>query len=345
MSVTIRDVAKAAEVSPSTVSKVINKSPLISQKTTDHVNSIIEQMQYVPNTRARNFAKQETKSVVFLTLFERHMALLDPYIFEILSGAEQVVKRSGFYINYISASSIDEAYEIVKKIVVEKSSDGIIIHGYAVSPKITTLLMEKRFPHILIGNPAFESSSCWVDINNVIAGEIAARYLFDCGVKKLAFIGGKKADTISQMRLQGIKKFAVNNQLPLWHYNVNDEDLITEAGYASAKEALSGKEPPDGIICENSLFAGSVVKAIHEAKLSIPNDISLICFDNYPFSFFVDPLPTVVDIDVFALGSEAARYLLKKIKNPNFNIQGYISLPTIIERDSTKKKTHPSRQE
>lgn len=337
MSITIRDVAKIAGVSPSTVSKVINKSPLISQKTVDHVNSIVQELQYVPNTRARNFAKQETKNVVFLTLFEKHMALLNPYIFEILSGAEQIVKENGFYINYISASNIGEAYEIVKKIIVEKSSDGIIIHGYAVSPKITALLIEKKFPHILIGNPAFKSSSCWVDINNVVAGEIAARYLFDCGVKKLAFIGGKKADTISQMRFQGVKKFATYNQLLLSHYHVNDSEFNAETGYALAKEALSNKERPDGIICENSLFAGSVVKAIREAGLSIPDDISLICFDNYPFSFFVDPLPTVVDIDVFTLGAEAARYLLKKIKNPDFNIQGYISLPTIIERNSTKK--------
>lgn len=335
MAITIRDVAKAAGVSPSTVSKVINKSPLISQKTINHVNSVIKELNYIPNIRARNFAKQETKSIVYLTLFEKHMALLNPYIFEILSGAEQITKDKGFNINYISASDIEEAYEIIKKIVVEKSSDGIIIHGYAVSHNITSLLIKYKFPHLLIGKPAFDSSSCWVDINNVVAGEIAARYLFDCGVKKFAYIGGKKTDAISQMRFQGIKKFANQNQLNLSHYHMKDNELIPKAGYALAKEALTNK--PDGIICENSLFVSSVFKAINEVKLSIPDDISLICFDNYPFSFFVDPLPTVVDIDVFTLGVEAARYLLKIIKNPNFNIQGYISSPSIIERDSTKK--------
>lgn len=338
MSVTIRDVAKAAGVSPSTVSKVLNKSPLISQPTIDLVNSVIEELHYVPNLRARNFAKGETKSIVFLTLFEPHMALMNPYIFEICSGIEQVVKTKDYALHYISAASIEEAHQIVQRLIIEKSADGIILHGYAVSPEIASLLVEHQFPHVLIGKPGFECSACWIDNNNILAGEVAINYLYECNLRKIAFIGGRKTDRISQMRFHGVRQFAMQKSLTLLPEHLKHGEPTIEDGYRLAREVLSSSVLPDGIICENSLSAVGVVKAIREANLSIPDDISFICFDNYPFSFMIDPLPTVVDIDVYSLGTEAGKLLLRKIKNPNLHFQSYITLPSVLERNSTPRR-------
>lgn len=130
---------------------------------------------------------------------------------------------------------------------------------------------------MLIGKPSFETSACWTDVNNILAGELAMKYLYECGMRKIAFIGGRKTDHISQMRFG---------------------EANIDTGYQLTREILSVDDIPDGIVCENSLPACGVVKAIKEAGLLIPKDISFICFDNYPFSFMIDPLPTVVDIDV-----------------------------------------------
>lgn len=337
MTVTIRDVAKVAGVSPSTVSKVLNHSPLISKETTDLVNAVMEQLHYIPNLRARNFATQQTRSIIFLTLSEPHMAFMNPYIFEIMTGVEKIVHSKQYTLNFINALSIEEAYQIVQQMIAAKSADGIILHGYAVSPQITELLTAYQFPHILIGKPPFESTACWIDVNNIVAGEIAAGYLYNCGLRKLAFIGGRKKDRISQMRFHGVRQFAAQRSIPLASEHILHGEPTIADGYQLAKELLASSPLPEGIICENSLSAVGVVKAIRELNLSIPNDISFICFDNYPFSFMIDPLPTVVDIDVYGLGIEAARALLKKIREPQLHVQSYMTLPVVLECNSTPR--------
>lgn len=336
MSITIRDVAKAAGVSPSTVSKVLNHSPLISPQTTDHVNSVMKELHYIPNMRARNFAKQKTKTIVFLTLSEPHMALMNPYVFEILTGTEEIFHKEDYMLQFVNALSLDDAYQVIQKIIATKNADGIILHGYAVSPEITNLLLTQQFPHILIGKPCFETTSSWIDINNIVAGEIAASFLYDCGIRRMAFIGGRKQDRISQMRLHGVRQFATQRFIPISkQYVLFGEPTIAE-GYKLTSQLLSSLPIPDGIICENSITAVGVVKAIHEYGFCIPKDISFICFDNYPFSFMIDPLPTVVDINVYSLGVEAAKNLLKIIKCPQLHVQSYITLPSVIQRNSTK---------
>lgn len=339
MTITIRDVAKAACVSPSTVSKVLNNSPYISQPTIDLVNSKIKELDYIPNLRARNFARGETKNIVFLTLSEPHLALMNPYIFEIFSGVEEITRSKNYYLNYMSAGSHKDALLTVKKLITEKSCDGIILHGYAVSPDITTLLIRESFPHMLIGKPCFDTNACWIDVNNILAGEAAVRYLAECNLKKIAFVGGRKNDRITQMRYQGIRQFLLQKSIPFSKEHIKFGEPTIEHGYSLTREILTTNSIPDAIICENSLSAVGVVKAIREFDLSIPEDISFICFDNYPFSFMIDPLPTVVDIDVYTLGTEAAISLIRKIKNKNLSVQGYITLPTILERKSTPMKS------
>ncbi len=152
----------------------------------------------------------------------------------------------------------------------------------------------------------------------------------------MAFIGGRKQDRISQMRLHGVHQFATQRLIPISpKYLLYGEPTIAE-GYKLTTQLLSCSPIPDDIICENSITAAGVVKAIHEHELSIPKDISFICFDNYPFSFMIDPLPTVVDINVYSLGVETAKNLLKILKCPQMYIQSYITLPSIIQRNSTK---------
>lgn len=338
MSVTIRDVAKAAGVSPSTVSKVLNHSPLISPETTAHVNAVMKELNYIPNMRARNFAKQKTKTVVFLTLSEPHMALMNPYIFEIFTGTEEIFHQEDYMLQFVNALSLEDAYQVIQKLIVTKNADGIILHGYAVSQEITNLLLTEQFPHILIGKPCFETTSSWIDINNIVAGEIAASFLYDCGIRRMAFIGGRKQDRISQMRLHGVRQFAVQRSIPIPKQYVFYGEPTSAEGYMLTTQLLSSSTIPDGIICENSITAVGVVKAIHEHGLSIPEDISFLCFDNYPFSFMIDPLPTVVDINVHSLGVEAAKSLLKIIKCPQLHIQSYITFPSVIQRDSTYKR-------
>lgn len=100
--------------------------------------------------------------------------------------------------------------------------------------------------------------------------------------------------------------------------------------------AIKLPEPPDGIVCSNNFLAFGAIQAIKKRNLSIPRDIKIVSFDNYPLSPYTDPPLSVVDIDVFELGVHAAEALLNKMKNPNLQIRYNIISPTLIVRESSK---------
>ncbi|BCN31336.1 LacI family DNA-binding transcriptional regulator [Anaeromicropila herbilytica] len=338
MGITMKDVAREAGVSVSTVSKVLNDGASISGATKEHVREIMRRLQYQPNEQARNFARQKTNNVVFLSKLEKHTAFKNPHMFEIMCGAEEILSTNNYNLSFKGIKEDIEALNLVKDIVGRKSADGIIIHGSVTSKELVDLLVKSEYPHIIIGRPFFKCSACWIDINNSISGQMAAEHLTKCGYERIAFVGGPKSDEISSKRLNGFIS-AIHDH----GYHVRDKyikygDYSKESGYELGIELLQEKEPPEAIICENNQIALGVVKAINFKNKKIPEDIAIITFDDFPLSRMIDPLLTVVDIDVYDMGYQAGTILMRKIISPELHVQSYTTLPRLIVRDSTINK-------
>lgn len=340
MSITIKDVAREAGVSISTVSKVINHAPTISETTVEKVNAIMKELNYFPNIRARNFAQQSTHNIVFLTKLERDVAFKNPHMFEIMCGAQKALANKDYSLSIMSIDNETEESDAVKKIIAQKSVDGIIVHGSVINRELCSILVKTNFPHIAIGRPDFESQICWIDTNNYLSGEIAATHLYECGYQRIAFIGGCESDQISAHRLQGFK--TIMNQK-----NIIENPMLIRFGNSSINcyfeqmnIVLNSGEKVDAVICENNNIALGVVKSINAHSLSIPDDIALLTFDEYPFSHIIEPIPTVVNINVFDMGFQAGSTLIRKIKNPSLQVQSYTTLPELIVRSSTAGKLH-----
>jgi LacI family transcriptional regulator len=335
MSITIKDVAREAGVSVSTVSKVLNDGSSISEATKIHVRSIMEKLQYRPNEQARNFARQKTNNIIFLAKLEQHTAFNNPHMFEIMCGAQDILSRETYNLSFKGVKDDEEALFLVKDTIGRKSADGIIVHGSATTPEIVNLLVKSNFAHIIIGKPAFQNAACWIDTNNSISGQIAAKHLVECGYEKIAFVGGGKEDEISTKRLKGFV-----STMHDYGYWVRDSYIkygifTKESGYNLTMELLQEVEQPQAIICEDNQIALGVVKALNKAGKRIPNDIALVTFDDFPLSRMIDPLLTVVDIDVYDMGYQAASILIRKINNPSLHVQSYTTLPQLIVREST----------
>ncbi|MDF2632053.1 MAG: alanine racemase [Caproiciproducens sp.] len=336
MSVTIKDVAREAGVSPSTVSKIINHSPTISDATSQQVQNVMERLHYFPNAQARNFATQTTHNIVFLTKLEPHTAFTNPHMFEIMCGVREALAKREYNLSFVSVSQEEDAACVAERIIAQKSADGMVVHGSATTKDLTLFLVKSNFPHVIIGKPAFESQACWIDINNHLSGQIAAEHLLDCGYKRIAFIGGKPEDGISAQRLKGFIKVMEDKGVAVPANFIKDGDSTKLDGFLLANELLEGMCPPEAIICESDSIALGVVKSIGAHGYSIPDDIALICFDDFPLSRLIDPTPTVVDIDVHDMGFQAGSILIRKIKNPALQVQTYTTLPNLIVRESTK---------
>lgn len=335
MAITIKDVAREAGVSTATVSKVIHNKPSISEATRKHVYEVMKTLNYLPNAQASNLARKCSNNIIFLTLTELNSAFSNPHMFEIMSGAQQVIHSKKYNFSFHGVPDLDAAYREAMDIITRKTSDGILVHGSATSKELIHLLVESDFPHVVIGRPPFATSACWIDINNRVSGQVATNYLGECGYTKIAFVGGAETDSISNLRLQGFLSTMQTNGLPVSNHFIKHGTYSKASGFRMMEEILNSGSIPDAVICESNQIAMGVSSAIEKHGLTVPDDIGLITFDNYPLSQLIEPALTVVDIDVWEMGQQAATILLRKIKKPALQVQSYTTLPHLIVRSST----------
>lgn len=334
MAVTIKDVAKAAGTSVSTVSKVINGHYSISEETSQRVKEVIRELNYYPSSSAQSFAKGRTKIVAVLANLAPNTAFQNPHLFEIIAGMEETLRAKGYRL-FLRGVDETNAYEVAEEIISRRSADAVAIHVSVLTHPLSALLSRLRFPHIVLGMPNFESQVCWIDNNNVYSGTIAASYLLSKGYRRIAFLGGQYYDLGSTLRLQGVRQGLKDALFPLDDQYVWLGESTRTDGYRMTKQLLAEKQLPDAIICANNYIAMGCVAAVQEQGLRIPDDLGILAFDDYPLSQFVDPQLTVVDINVRDLGNQAAKSLMDIIRHPNMQIQTYVTTSNLIERNST----------
>lgn len=335
MPITINDVAKEAGVSPSTVSKVLNNWSTISDATVEKVNAAVKKLNYTPNARAVNFARQSTQNIVFLTALARDEAYKNPHMFDIMCGVHNEFAKENYTLTLVDTSRESYAGETAEKVIFQKYADGIVVHGSAINESVGDLLLKQQFPHIIIGHPNFSNQLCWIDTNHTLAGEFAAEHMLSCGYTDAAFIGGKKTDTISMHRQRGFLGL-----MSKYGYKIPDSHIVytNSSIQESMDETLSllnGENLPRAIICENNVIALGVAKAIEKTNLRIPEDIAFVTFDAYPYSGIIDPTPTIIDISMYDMGIQAGQMMLHKLKNPSLQIQSYTTLPVLIQGKTT----------
>lgn len=341
MAVTIKQVAQAAGVSTATVSKVINNKPYISEQTRAHVRRIMEEMDYRPNNQAANFAKGCSKNIIFLAVTETHTAFHNPHMFEIMCGAQAMIHSRNYNFSFIGVPSQAAACHEVSEIVGRKAADGILIHGSATCRPLVEYLVKTGFPHVIIGRPPFSNTACWIDINNHVSGHLAAKYLNECGYRRVAFLGGPREDEISRHRLHGFLSSMRLFRLEVEDSYVKYGSYSRESGFHMMEELLTVTPLADAVICEDNKIAMGAVSAIRRHGMSIPRDMGIITFDDYPLSQLIDPPLTVVDIDVNSMGKQAAEILLKRLRTPSLNVQSFTTNPELIVRSSTRNLQAP----
>lgn len=338
MAVTIKDVAKMAGTSTATVSKVLNGSYSISEETTLRIKKVMDELNYQPNQRARNFAKQSSKTIIFVTKLEQNTGFNNPHMFEIMCGLENVLSKKGYSL-CVKSVAPSETCEYIKESYETRSADGFVIHASVLSKELDELMYHMSIPHILLGNPNFTSHLCWIDIDNKLAGELAAKHLLEKGYHRLAFIGGRAEDQISKHRLDGVMSVLKEHDIIVPNEYFQNGESECDSAYATVNKILKMHHIPDALICANNYIAYGCVNALHDKGIRIPDDIAIITFDDFPFSKILKPSLTVVNIDVYDMGVQAGKYIIQKIKKNNLYMQSYITLPALIERKSVKEQS------
>lgn len=334
MGVTIKDVAKAAGVSISTVSKVINGHYSISDETQERVRQVIRELNYYPSASAQSFAKGATRTIIALTDLGPNITFSNPHMFEIIAGMEGALRSRGYRLVLCGAQP-STACEMAEEFISRRSADALAIHVSIMTHQLAALLMRTHFPHIVLGKPTFDSQVCWIDINNTSSGLIAASHLAQEGYQRIAFLGGQDHDRNSVDRLEGIRQGLESVGLYLDDQYIWQGDSTPADGLRMADKLLSREPLPDAVVCANNYIALGCVSAIREHGLEIPKQLAVMTFDDHPFSQIMEPPLTVVDIDVRGMGSQAGKFLMDMIRHPNTQVQTYVTTSNLMIREST----------
>ncbi|MBL8119307.1 MAG: LacI family DNA-binding transcriptional regulator [Anaerolineae bacterium] len=310
--VTIIDVARASGVSYSTVSRVLNGYEFVKEDTRQRVLEAAEKLGYVANLQARSLAGGHSNIIGVLV-----PGLDNSYIGEIIRGVDEELARANYDLMLYTTHRQRGHEQRYVNTIANGLTDGLLLVVPEVPTDYLKALSEKSFPHVLIDQSNVRDSSSMVDSTNWQGAYDATRYLIELGHRRIGFITGMMELSSAGERLDGYRAALTDHSIPFLPELVAPGDFWQRSGHKSGLQLLDLPAPPTAIFASNDLMAFGLMEAIRERNLSVPEDISIVGFDDIPQSSIVYPPLTTVRQPLDQMGRVAARLLLEQIENPD----------------------------
>ena len=328
------DVAKRANVSFMTVSRVINGSNNVKKETREKVLKAIDELGYYPNAAARALNRNKTNVIGIIVPYYEHF-LAAPYFVELLLGIEGYVSVRGYDLifNTSTNKSDNKDYSILYK---QRKVDGVIIIAPSIHDSALQKLVSDRVPFIIVGGREKHKSISYVDIDNLKGTRQAIRYLLELGHSRIGFVTGLLYVIDGKKRLQGYMSTLKSHNIEVDENLIFKGDFTEKSGYDALYYFLSLRHPPSAIFCSNDHMAVGVFKAAHEQNLKIPDDLSVVGFDDINMASFLSPPLTTIRQPIDELGKTAAKLMLDCIENKSNWGRKIIIEPELIIRSSCR---------
>jgi LacI family transcriptional regulator len=334
--VTIKDVAKKAGLSITTVSLVLNNKGRVGEETRRKVLQAIEELGYYPERSARNLASRTTGNIGFI-LTEEHFSRSEPFYTKIFLGTEFESRNRNYYVLLTTVPS-QFSKDSNPRFLLENNVDGVIFAG-KVSKKYVKYVEELGIPFILVDFDIPERKVSAVMIDNVRGGELAVEHFLKLGYKKIAFIGGDIEHPSIKERLEGYKRameragVKCEDELCV----IDEPDTRVINGYRACEKLLS-KFKPDAIFSANDAMAIGCLRFLKEKGIKVPDEIAIIGFDDIEACIHVEPRLTTIRVDKEELGVVAVKRLVEMIKNPGAGINRVYVPVELVVRESCGAK-------
>ncbi len=337
MSVTIKDVAKVCGVSPSTVSRVVADNPRISLETKKKVREAMEELGYHPNFNARSLVANSTATIGIIMPRATEDVFLHPFFPEVIRGISVAAHEKDYMILITTGSTQEEQLEAVSKMIHGKRVDGVILLSSQENDPIISMLIKWDFPFVLIGSPdQYIDQVNYVDNDNITAAKSATLHLLQSDHQRIAFIGGSKDLVVTKHRLEGYKQALSLVDIPYDEAMTAFVAFSKEEGYVAIQQLFYVEKKPTAILVTDDLIAIGVLTALKEQGYKIPEDVSVVSFNNFSMAELYNPSLTSVDISIYSLGYKAAKRLFLLIKDASMNPQ-HIEVPyKLVIRQSSK---------
>ncbi|MDQ0232522.1 LacI family DNA-binding transcriptional regulator [Metabacillus malikii] len=308
MAVTIKDIAKIANVSHTTVSRALNNSPLIKEKTKQKILAIATELNYSPDVHARSLVLQKSYTIgLFFTSLSNGTS--SSFLAETIRGVNSVIDEK----YHLFVRGIDDFKDF--SAISEKRFDGIILMSQSdVDDAFIRHVTEHKIPLVVLNRYVDNESIVNILSNDREGAYEAVKYLISEGHRDIAIIEGTAQFKSSIERKEGYVQAMLELNVPIDHKFIVKANYDMESGYEAMRSLLSLPTIPSAVFCSNDDMAIGAMKAIYEANLNVPNDISIIGFDDIGFSQYTIPALSTVKRPIEQISKVGAEKLMENVE-------------------------------
>ncbi|WP_213518995.1 LacI family DNA-binding transcriptional regulator [Paenibacillus montaniterrae] len=335
---TIYDIAKLANVSVATVSRVINSTAPVKDSTRKKIEALIQQYQFQPNAMARSLLKKETGIIGIIV-----PDLTNPFYTEVLAGAEQEALTTGH--TFLLTNSVGDYQKESQylSIMREKRVDGMIFLGGRINLKIGDEELDQELiqhastiPTVLVNGTVKGNALTRVATDEYTGTCMAVQHLIECGHKQIGFLGGEMHMSTTSTKLRAFKKTMREAGLEVREEWILTDSFSIYSGRKQMEKLLQLADKPTAVMCVNDFVAIGAIKTAVDHELTIPDDMSIIGFDDIPLSHHFIPEITTVSQEANELGRTAIQ-VLQKLMNQEKVKKHTVIEPKLIVRKSSAR--------
>ncbi len=339
MKVTIYEVAKRANVSISTASKALNDRHDVSEATKQRVREIAKELNYEPSHYARALATRKTNNIGVITVrYYKTPMLTNPFYSKIIEGIEEQLIGTGLNLltNILSKEQLES--QEIPRMIKEKNVDGVILMGH-MKREFIDMLNQRGIPMVMIDNYFEGTPIKYVIADNINGAYQAVNYLINTGHKKIAYLAVSKERYSFKEREKGYRKalgekgIAVDERFILYGPEQGDEQ-----DYSWMKKVFDYEEKPDALFLCNDVNAVLALNMLNDMGIKVPDDISVVGFDNIDLTQHFIPSITTVDIPKDLMGKKAVEILMNILTKKKEGIENIIIPTELVIRNSTKER-------
>jgi DNA-binding LacI/PurR family transcriptional regulator len=336
MRVSIKDIARRAGVSHSTVSRALADSPLVNVETKARIEQLAREMDYTPSAIARAMSTRHTHTVGIVVT-----TIADPFVAEVVRGIEETALDRGYSVILCGSSDDPEREVSAVRGLREQWVDAVIVTASRVG-SFYAQLTEIQVPVVLINNQQPGEYSFSVRSDDFCGGQLVGQYLLELGHRRIAYISGREAATSSQLRLQGCQDALQTASVSIPAKWVVSGDGKPGGGQRAAQHLLEQSVHPTAIFCYNDQTAMGALRAIKSLGLSVPENVSLVGYDDIASALYLDPPLTTVAQAKYELGQRAMDMALALIAGQE--VQDALLKPELVIRSSCLSVSKKSYQ-
>lgn len=331
----LEDIAKKSGVSRSTVSRVVNDHPNVSQKVRDRVLQVIHQTGYQPHAAAR--ALVSNRSMICGLILPRTVDsfFTDPYFPALIQSIARSCGDRDYTLSLFLMGGEDDEDRIFQRVARRGFLDGVFVQSGNVADHLIEKIVSINMPLVVLGRPFETDRVNFIDINNVAAVESAISYLVKTGHKRIATVTGPLVTTVGIDRKQGYIQGLEKNGLPVDDRLIYEGDFLEISGYEGGLELI--KHNPDAIFVASDKMALGVIRALKDRGFSVPEDVSVIGFDDFPVQPPAMPFLTSIRQPLMEFGDKAIEVLLDAIDDGGEVHQEYLPTEFIVRGSTTDR--------